>query len=93
MLNSQDKQKKISKTQKTKPQNIIKSKWNERVAQISRVTKVCKGGKKLSFKAIMIVGNELGQVGVGVGKADDVINAISKGITDAKKKFNKCPNY
>lgn len=64
---------------------MIKDKWNERVAQISRVTKVCKGGKKLSFKAIIIVGNELGQVGVGVGKADDVINAISKGINDAKK--------
>jgi small subunit ribosomal protein S5 len=91
MLNNQDKQEKISKTQKTKPQNIIKSKWNERVAQISRVTKVCKGGKKLSFKAIMIVGNELGQVGVGVGKADDVINAISKGITDAKKNLINVP--
>ena len=65
---------------------ITKEKWNERVAQISRVTKVCKGGKKLSFKAIMIVGNELGQVGVGVGKADDVLNAITKGINDVQPK-------
>ena len=70
---------------------ITKEKWNERVAQISRVTKVCKGGKKLSFKAIMIVGNELGQVGVGVGKADDVLNAITKGINDAKKKLITVP--
>jgi len=68
-----------------KIQTTYKEKWNEKVAQISRVTKVCKGGKKLSFKAIIIIGNQLGQVGVGVGKADDVINAISKGITDAKK--------
>lgn len=70
---------------------ITKEKWNERVAQISRVTKVCKGGKKLSFKAIMIVGNELGQVGVGVGKADDVLNAITKGINDAKKNIITVP--
>lgn len=70
---------------------IKKEKWNERVAQISRVTKVCKGGKKLSFKAIMIVGNELGQVGVGVGKADDVLNAITKGINDAKKNLITVP--
>jgi small subunit ribosomal protein S5 len=70
---------------------ITKEKWNERVAQISRVTKVCKGGKKLSFKAIMIVGNELGQVGVGVGKADDVLNAITKGINDAKKNLITVP--
>ena len=73
------------------PQMITKEKWNERVAQISRVTKVCKGGKKLSFKAIMIVGNELGQVGVGVGKADDVLNAITKGINDAKKNLITVP--
>jgi len=72
----------MEKTTKKAP---FKEKWNERVAQISRVTKVCKGGKKLSFKAVVIIGNEAGQVGVGVGKADDVITAISKGITDARK--------
>lgn len=59
--------------------------WEERVVQINRVTKVCKGGKKLSFRAVVIVGNQRGQVGVGVGKAEDVINAITKGITDARK--------
>jgi small subunit ribosomal protein S5 len=45
-----------------------KTDWQERVVQIRRVTKVVKGGKKLSFRAIVVVGNEKGQVGVGVGK-------------------------
>jgi small subunit ribosomal protein S5 len=88
--NSENKEKNL-KSQKLKPINVTKEKWNERVAQISRVTKVCKGGKKLSFKAIVIVGNEMGQVGVGIGKADDVINAITKGINDAKKNIISVP--
>ncbi|WP_069790222.1 30S ribosomal protein S5 [Cyanobacterium sp. IPPAS B-1200] len=59
--------------------------WQERVVQIRRVSKVVKGGKKLSFRAIVVVGNEKGQVGVGVGKAGDVINAVRKAVTDGKK--------
>lgn len=59
--------------------------WIEKVVQIRRVTKVVKGGKKLSFRAVIIVGNAKGQVGVGVGKALEVISAIQKGIVDAKK--------
>jgi small subunit ribosomal protein S5 len=43
--------------------------------------------KKLSFRAVVIIGNENGQVGVGVGKAEDVINAITKGISDAQHKI------
>ena len=64
---------------KTKPrrqQNPNRNRWNERIVQISRVTKVCKGGKKLSFRVVIVIGNENGKVGVGVGKADDVVNAI-----------------
>jgi len=57
----------------------------ERLIQISRVSKVTKGGKKLSFRAIVVVGNENGSVGVGVAKADDVINAFKKAKTDASK--------
>jgi small subunit ribosomal protein S5 len=59
--------------------------WQERVVQIRRVSKVVKGGKKLSFRAVVVVGNERGQVGVGVGKAGDVINAVRKGVADGKK--------
>jgi small subunit ribosomal protein S5 len=65
--------------------------WQERVVQIKRVTKVVKGGKKLSFRAVVIVGNERGQVGVGVGKAADVIGAVKKGVADGKKHLVEVP--
>lgn len=65
--------------------------WQERVVQIRRVTKVVKGGKKLSFRAIVVVGNERGQVGVGVGKASDVISAVKKGVADGKKHLIEVP--
>lgn len=65
--------------------------WQERVVQIRRVTKVVKGGKKLSFRAIVVVGNEKGQVGVGVGKAADVIGAVKKGVADGKKHLVEVP--
>ncbi len=65
--------------------------WQERVVQIRRVTKVVKGGKKLSFRAIVVVGNERGQVGVGVGKASDVIGAVKKGVADGKKHIVQVP--
>ena len=61
------------------------SEWIEKVIQIRRVTKVVKGGKKLSFRAVVIVGNGKGQVGAGVGKAAEVIGAIQKAVSDAKK--------
>ncbi|MCW6035130.1 30S ribosomal protein S5 [Spirulina subsalsa FACHB-351] len=61
--------------------------FQERVIQIRRVSKVVKGGKKLSFRAIVVVGNERGQVGVGVGKAADVIGAVRKGVADGKKQL------
>lgn len=68
-----------------------KSEWLERVVSIQRVTKVVKGGKKMSFRAVIVVGNEQGKVGVGVGKAGDVITAVSKGVTDGKKNVISIP--
>nr|YP_009237812.1 ribosomal protein S5 [Gracilariopsis lemaneiformis]YP_009294784.1 ribosomal protein S5 [Gracilariopsis chorda]AJO68425.1 ribosomal protein S5 [Gracilariopsis lemaneiformis]AML79921.1 ribosomal protein S5 [Gracilariopsis lemaneiformis]AOM67044.1 ribosomal protein S5 [Gracilariopsis chorda]UAD88897.1 ribosomal protein S5 [Gracilariopsis chorda] len=65
--------------------------WEEKVVQVKRVTKVVKGGKKLSFRAILVVGNERGQIGVGIGKASDVIGAVKKGVTDAKKHIINIP--
>ena len=67
------------------------SEWQERVVQIRRVSKTVKGGKKMSFRAIVVVGNEKGQVGVGVGKAGDVIGAVRKGVSDGKKNLVKVP--
>jgi small subunit ribosomal protein S5 len=77
-----------------KKSNKLKEKdneWQERVVQIRRVTKVVKGGKKLSFRAILVIGNEKGQVGVGVGKASDVIGAVKKAVTDGKKNLVNIP--
>ena len=68
-----------------------KSEWSERVVSIQRVTKVVKGGKKMSFRAVIVVGNEQGKVGVGVGKAGDVITAVRKGVTDGKKNIISIP--
>jgi len=63
----------------------------EKVIQIRRVTKVVKGGKKLSFRAIVIVGNGNGSVGVGVGKSSEVVGAIQKAIYDARKSQVEVP--
>jgi small subunit ribosomal protein S5 len=63
----------------------------ERLIKISRVSKVTKGGKKLSFRAIVVVGDENGKVGVGVAKADDVVNAFKKAKTDGRKNLIKLP--
>ena len=76
-------------TSEEKPQ----SEWIERVVQFSRVTKVVKGGKKLSFRAIVIVGNKKGQVGVGCAKASEVIIAIQKAIADGRKNLITVPIF
>lgn len=69
------------------------SEWKERVVQIRRVTKVVKGGKKLSFRAIVIVGNGKGQVGVGCAKASEVIIAIQKAIAEGRKNLITVPIF
>lgn len=61
----------------------------DRLVAINRVTKVTKGGRHFSFAAIVVVGNEKGVVGFGLGKANEVTDAISKGIDDAKKNLVK----
>lgn len=81
----------MAKGRKSNKTREKESDWQERVVQIRRVTKVVKGGKKLSFRAIVVVGNEKGQVGVGVGKASDVIGAVKKGVADGKKHLIEVP--
>jgi len=65
----------------------------DRLVSIQRVTKVTKGGRTFSFSAIVVVGNENGIVGYGLGKANEVTTAISKGIEDAKKNLIKVPVF
>ena len=65
----------------------------DRLVSIQRVTKVTKGGRTFSFSAIVVVGNEDGIVGYGLGKASEVTTAIGKGIEDAKKNLIKVPIY
>jgi small subunit ribosomal protein S5 len=71
--------------------NNYEQKLVERLIKISRVSKVTKGGKKLSFRAVVVVGDENGKVGVGVAKAADVVNAFKKAKTDGRKNLIELP--
>ena len=74
--------------EKVKPSGI---ELKERLVGIQRVTKVTKGGRTFSFSAIVVVGNEEGVVGHGMGKAQEVVSAITKGTEDAKKNLYRIP--
>jgi len=63
----------------------------DRLVAINRVTKVTKGGRTFSFSAIVVVGNEDGVIGYGLGKASEVTAAIAKGVESAKKNLTKVP--
>ncbi|MFV0424740.1 MAG: 30S ribosomal protein S5 [Bacilli bacterium] len=65
--------------------------FEEKVVKIGRITKVSKGGRRMRFNALVVVGNKKGQVGFGTGKAKEVPEAIKKAIQDAKKNLIKVP--
>lgn len=79
----------MAKDNRVKSTNDLELK--DRLVAINRVTKVTKGGRTFSFSAIVVVGNEDGVVGWGLGKASEVTAAISKGVEAAKKNLIKVP--
>ena len=68
---------------------IEKLELTEKLVKLSRVAKVVKGGRRFSFNALMVIGDKDGHIGVGFGKANEVPEAIRKGVDDAKKNIIK----
>lgn len=83
--------KEINKTKKNLKRDVNETKFVDRLIKINRVSKVTKGGKKLSFRAVIVIGNEKGQVGVGVAKAAEVVNAFKKAKADGLKNLIQVP--
>lgn len=79
------------KNRRKKLLRLSKLKYNEKVVQVQRVTKVVKGGKKMTFRAVVIIGDEKRKVAVGIGRAEDVNLAIEKAILNGKKNLIQVP--
>lgn len=69
----------------------MEKEFEEKIVQVNRVSKKTKGGNKIGFSVLAVVGDRKGRVGVGLGKAADVASAIKKGVSVAKKHFIKVP--
>lgn len=87
----------MTEAAKNKPRNTYNApdkeakEFDEKVIQVSRVSKKTKGGNKMGFSILMVVGDRKGRVGVGLGKSNDVQSAIRKGVKKAKKKMITVP--
>ncbi len=71
--------------------NEQQSEFKEKLVSVNRVSKTVKGGRNMRFSALMVVGDEKGRVGCGMGKATEIPEAIRKGLDDAKKTMKKIP--
>jgi small subunit ribosomal protein S5 len=81
----------LKKNNRKKTLRFSKIKYEEKIVQVKRVTKVVKGGKKMTFRAVLIVGDNKRKVGVGIGRAEDVNLAIEKAILNGKKNLITVP--
>ena len=72
-------------------QDKPRSEYEEHVLQVDRVSRTVKGGKRMRFRALVIIGNRAGKVGIGVGKASEVVDAVAKATTFAKKHILEIP--
>lgn len=67
----------------------VPSEFQERVLEINRVTRVVKGGKRMRFRALVVIGDKINRVAFGLGKANDVTAAVAKAVNEAKKDISK----
>lgn len=73
------------------PFKKIEKEFEERVLEVSRVSRVVKGGRRIRFRALVVIGDKKGRVGIGIGKANEVSSAVSKATTKAKKNIINVP--
>ncbi len=81
----------MDKSLETMEKNQARDEFKEEIVQVNRVSKKTKGGNKIGFSVLIVVGNKNGKVGVGLGKAPDVSAAIKKGVSIAKKHAVEIP--
>jgi small subunit ribosomal protein S5 len=83
----------LTPRERERTQEVDGRELKERVVEINRVAKVVKGGRRFSFTALVVIGDEVDRVGVGYGKAREVPLAISKAVDDAKKNIFQVPKH